>query len=825
LNLIDHLNAEIGLGTVTSISTAKEWLTSTFLFVRLRANPEHYRIDGDEPDHSLDDRLERICAKYVSQLQEIDLVKTSAALECTEFGEAMARYSLKFETMKIFLTLPTKAKISEILSAIASASEFKEIRFRPGEKPIYRAVNKNAGMKFPIPVNVESSAHKILLIVQCVLGALDLDTEDSKHRQEFLLCKSTIFSHATRLIRCIIDCRLVLRDSVGARNALMLARSFGAQAWDDSPLHMAQLKDIGIGLVRRLVAANIKSIEDLCQIEPHKIESAVSRHPPFGTVIQVRSYAFPNPRLSLKVVGDPQVKKGLHVAVKVKAEIGFTNEKTPEMFNRKPVNVCLLVERSDGDLIHFVRVAARRLANGQDILFTAELTSPEQTLRGFVMCDDIAATQRSVIIKPKIPAFMFPVPRLQDEYHQIYNSASNSQRAQTDQQSSTQKEVKRSDRVEDLFDDDSIDDADLVLAETRGFAHIDQYESNDERENTQRVQANVKNSTQARETQKMSNGRWACNHACKDKSKCKHLCCRDGLDKPPKPAKQKTNKQDHTSPDPKQTQLTMSVSKAKSQSLTNEIPRLKGKGLASERKWAEEAVDLSEPSEPFGDRVHQNTQHHNRSRDHHQLTERSSAKHDTIENMTISSESDYGSEFLDFDSLPDAVSIAKPAGITPTGFSAGGPQRSSHLGQRTQVEAPSGGKGPTSEGDAADRDGGSVLNSDIPYDTTMSVKDSSKQRSLFVYTSDATEEALPDEKNSNGKRRNSDDLVGLDENEFKSMMPPTKKPAFQRSVIEADEFMMSVNQDIASERNTVEPDDIYEWFAENFGFEHFNWVG
>jgi ATP-dependent DNA helicase HFM1/MER3 len=213
-NLIDHLNAEIGLGTVTSISTAKEWLTSTFLFVRLRANPDHYRIDGDEPDHSLSERLERICSKYVSQLQEINLVKTNADLECTEFGEAMARYSLKFETMKVFLALPSKAKISEILSAIASASEFKEIRFRPGEKPIYRAVNKNAGIKFSIPVNVEISAHKILLILQCVLGGIDLDAEDSKHRQEFLLCKSTIFSHATRLIRCIVDCRLVLRDSV-----------------------------------------------------------------------------------------------------------------------------------------------------------------------------------------------------------------------------------------------------------------------------------------------------------------------------------------------------------------------------------------------------------------------------------------------------------------------------------------------------------------------------------------------------------------------------------------------------------------------------------
>lgn len=620
-NLIDHLNAEIGLGTVTSISTAKEWLTSTFLFVRLRANPDHYRIDGDEPDHSLSERLERICSKYVSQLQEINLVKTNADLECTEFGEAMARYSLKFETMKVFLALPSKAKISEILSAIASASEFKEIRFRPGEKPIYRAVNKNAGIKFSIPVNVEISAHKILLILQCVLGGIDLDAEDSKHRQEFLLCKSTIFSHATRLIRCIVDCRLVLRDSVGARNALMLARSFGAQVWDDSPLHMTQLKDIGIALVRRLVAANIKSIEDLCQIEPHKIELAVSRHPPFGTVLQERSFAFPNPRASLKVVGDPQVKKGLHVAIKVKAEIGFTNEKVPDMFNRRPVNVCLLVETSDGDLIHFVRVAAKRLENGQDILFTAELTKPEQSLRGLVMCDDIAATQRSVIVKPTIPAFMFPVARITEEQHQSTDLASNVQRVQARRHNPTQTQATMTNRADDPFDDDSIDDADLVSAETKGFAHIDQFESTEEREDTRRVRIDAKNSAQPREPQQMLNGRWACNHACKDKSKCKHLCCREGLDKPPKPAKQKPIKKDQSSPDPKQTQLTMSVSKAKGQTLKNEIPRSREKAVASGREFAEEAVDLSEDNEVMGRRVHHTVQHHDRSEDHHQLNE------------------------------------------------------------------------------------------------------------------------------------------------------------------------------------------------------------
>ena len=34
LNLIEHLNAEIGLGTVFDVPSAKRWLSGTFLFVR-----------------------------------------------------------------------------------------------------------------------------------------------------------------------------------------------------------------------------------------------------------------------------------------------------------------------------------------------------------------------------------------------------------------------------------------------------------------------------------------------------------------------------------------------------------------------------------------------------------------------------------------------------------------------------------------------------------------------------------------------------------------------------------------------------------------------
>ncbi|KAK5043646.1 ATP-dependent DNA helicase MER3, partial [Cryomyces antarcticus] len=115
LNLIDHLNAEIGLGTITDLYSAKKWLSGTFLYVRLKGNPNHYRLDGDTGGRDIDERLEHICSKGLSSLVQHRLVTSdNEKLECTEFGDAMARYYLQFETMKIFLGLPPKAKLSEI---------------------------------------------------------------------------------------------------------------------------------------------------------------------------------------------------------------------------------------------------------------------------------------------------------------------------------------------------------------------------------------------------------------------------------------------------------------------------------------------------------------------------------------------------------------------------------------------------------------------------------------------------------------------------------------------------------------------------------------
>lgn len=40
------------------------------------------------------------------------------------------------------------------------------------------------------------------------------------------------------------------------------------------------------------------------------------------------------------------------------------------------------------------------------------------------------------------------------------------------------------------------------------------------------------------EPKRLKNGKWACNHRCKNKQACKHLCCKEGMDKAPSAPKQ-----------------------------------------------------------------------------------------------------------------------------------------------------------------------------------------------------------------------------------------------------------------------------------------------
>ncbi|PTU18106.1 hypothetical protein P175DRAFT_0560004 [Aspergillus ochraceoroseus IBT 24754] len=408
LNLIDHLNAEIGLGTVTDIESAIRWLAGTFLFVRLRRNPTHYQLREGANQDDEDEMLRQICQKDIKLLQECGLV-TLEGLRSTPFGDAMARYYVRFKTMQSFLALNKQAGIAQILSAISEAEEFHNARLKVGEKTLYKEINRSPDISIPIKVDIALPAHKVSLLIQSELGAVEFPDGEQfqKYKFAFQQDKNFVFSHVNRLIRCIIDCQVHLQDSVTAMNALELARSLAAKVWDRSPLQIKQIEQVGVVAVRKLAANGITSIETLEETEPHQIDMILSRNPPFGVKLRGRLADFPKLRVSVKMTGK-DVRPGPIAKIRFKAEIGFINEKCPKFFQRRPVHVCFLAEISDGYLIDFRRISVSGIQNSHEILLIAELKSPTQFVTCHVMCDEIAGTLRSAVLKPELPPSSFP---------------------------------------------------------------------------------------------------------------------------------------------------------------------------------------------------------------------------------------------------------------------------------------------------------------------------------------------------------------------------------------------------------------------------------
>ena len=124
LNLIDHVNAEIGLGTIQDLPSARKWLMGTFLYVRLQKNPEHYQLAGARSGQNIEEQVDDICFRDITLLRENNLVTGQEHFRSTDFGQAMARYYVHFETMKTFMSLQSKSPPSEIVSEMQGLSSY-----------------------------------------------------------------------------------------------------------------------------------------------------------------------------------------------------------------------------------------------------------------------------------------------------------------------------------------------------------------------------------------------------------------------------------------------------------------------------------------------------------------------------------------------------------------------------------------------------------------------------------------------------------------------------------------------------------------------------
>nr|DBA26537.1 TPA: hypothetical protein GDO54_010781 [Pyxicephalus adspersus] len=105
-SLADNLNAEIALGTVTNVEEAVKWLSYTYLFVRMRANPLVYGISHKvfQMDPLLEKHREQLVIEVGRKLDKARMIRfeeRTGFFSSTDLGRTASHFYIKYNTIEV----------------------------------------------------------------------------------------------------------------------------------------------------------------------------------------------------------------------------------------------------------------------------------------------------------------------------------------------------------------------------------------------------------------------------------------------------------------------------------------------------------------------------------------------------------------------------------------------------------------------------------------------------------------------------------------------------------------------------------------------------
>ncbi|XP_064098170.1 probable ATP-dependent DNA helicase HFM1 [Macrobrachium nipponense] len=300
-NLVEHLNAEIVLGTVTDLAVAVEWLRSTFFYVRVQHNPRHYGLPLNMKPSQLEAKLQELCTREVNGLSRAGLIVLDEMdVKPTTPGKLMARYCVTFTSMKTFLELRGDESLKELVEILSACREFRDIKVRMSEKRVLNELNKssNSSVRFPIIGKIKTREQKINCLIQAVFGSLNI--VDPGLNQD----SAKIMRTGQRITKCLTEYGATRSDYELQLNTVLLAKSFACKLWENSRHVTRQLDRIGQTLSAALVQAKITSFTALEETTPRNIELILNRQPPFGNRIREQAVKLPRYELMLEQLNE-----------------------------------------------------------------------------------------------------------------------------------------------------------------------------------------------------------------------------------------------------------------------------------------------------------------------------------------------------------------------------------------------------------------------------------------------------------------------------------------------------------------------------------------
>lgn len=229
--LHDAFVTEVSTRTVSSTQDAVDWMTYTYFYRRLLANPSFYGL-SDVSHEGLSTFLSELVENTLKELSEakiIDLDEEDDSVSPLNAAMISAYYNISFITMQTFLlSLSARTKLKGILEIVTSATEFESVQMRRHEDHILRRVYDRCPVKMSEPA-FDSPHFKAFVLLQAHFSRMQLPIDLAKDQED-------IIRKVLNLLSACVDV-LSSEGHINAMNAMELSQMVVQAMWDrDSPL-------------------------------------------------------------------------------------------------------------------------------------------------------------------------------------------------------------------------------------------------------------------------------------------------------------------------------------------------------------------------------------------------------------------------------------------------------------------------------------------------------------------------------------------------------------------------------------------------------------
>lgn len=367
--LVDNLNAEIALGTVTSVSEAVQWLGYSYLFVRMKREPRNYGIEWAEirDDPMLIQRRRQLiidAARILQKSQMIIFNERTEELRAKDVGRIASQFYVLQTSIEIFNELMRpRASEADVLRMISMSGEFDNIQARENESKELDRLRDEA-VETEVEGGNDSPHAKTNILLQSFISRAKLE--------DFALVSDMgyVAQNSARICRALFMIALNRRWGYQCQVLLSLCKSIEKQIWPfQHPFHQFDLpQPILRNLDEKLPTSSIESLRDM---EPAEIGALVHNHRMGNTLSKLLDNF---PTLSVEAEIAPLNRDVLRIRLSLYPEFSWNDRHhgTSEAY-------WIWVENSDTSEIYhheYFILSRKKLHDNHELNFTIPLSDP-----------------------------------------------------------------------------------------------------------------------------------------------------------------------------------------------------------------------------------------------------------------------------------------------------------------------------------------------------------------------------------------------------------------------------------------------------------------